>query len=149
MELKVLADKLRPYLSKYNLNELSDSQYLKMVEITREPLVLLSDITDAVEYFFGDYPLIDSDALEHINSDIGQTVLKDVSEKIDNWDFLNLHQILEDFRTYYKEKGIKPKITMWAIRAAVTGRTKGADMCGIMEILGKEKVKKRILNVLK
>ena len=27
---------------------------------------------------------------------------------------------------------------MWAIRAAITGRTRGADMVGILDILGKE-----------
>ena len=27
---------------------------------------------------------------------------------------------------------------MWAVRAAITGRTCGADMVGIIEILGKE-----------
>ena len=39
---------------------------------------------------------------------------------------------------FYKEKGIKPKVTMWAIRAAVTGRLCGADMTAILAILGKK-----------
>ena len=149
LDLKVLAEKLKPYLTKYDLSELTEEQFLKMVEITREPLTLLSDITDAVEYFFGEYPVIDEEAKAHIESEIGQTVLKEVMSRIDGWDFNDLHQILEDFRTYFKEQGIKAKITMWAIRAAVTGRTRGADMCGIMEVLGKDKVKKRIQNVIK
>ncbi|MCR5260833.1 MAG: glutamate--tRNA ligase [Candidatus Gastranaerophilales bacterium] len=149
LDLKVLAEKLKPYLTKYDLNELTEEQYLKMVEITREPLTLLSDITDDVPYFFGEYPEIDDEARAHIDSEIGQMVLKDVMSKIDGWDFNNLHQILEDFRTYFKEQGIKAKITMWAVRAAVTGRTRGADMCGIMEVLGKDKVKKRIQAVIK
>ena len=121
-----------------------------MVEITREPLILLSDITDAVPYFFGEYPEIDEEAQTTIiDTEVSQTVLKEVLERIDSWDFDKLHEILEEFRGYYKEKGIKPKITMWAIRAAVTGRTRGADMCGIMEILGKDKVKKRIQKAIK
>ena len=37
-----------------------------------------------------------------------------------------------------EKDGIKPKVTMWAVRAAITGRTCGADMVGILEILGKE-----------
>ena len=149
LDLKVLAEKLKPYLTKYDLNELTEEEYLKMVEITREPLTLLSDITDAVPYFFGEYPEIDDEAKAHIDSEVGQMVLKDVMSKIDGWDFDDLHQILEDFRTYFKEQGIKAKITMWAVRAAVTGRTRGADMCGIMQVLGKDKVKKRIQAVIK
>ena len=39
------------------------------------------------------------------------------------------------FRADWKEKGVKPKVTMWAIRAAVTGRTFGADMVGILDVI--------------
>ncbi len=150
LELKDLAERLKPFLSEYDLSELSEENYLKMVEITREPLILLSDITDAVSYFFGEYPEVDEETQTNVlDTEASQTVLKEVIARIDSWDFNNLHEILEEFRGYFKEKGIKPKVTMWAIRAAVTGRTRGADMCGILEILGKEKVKKRIQKAIK
>ena len=149
LELEDLAEKLKPYLTKYDLTELSKENYLKMIEITREPLILLSDITDAVPYFFGEYPETDEEAQTTLDTEVSQTVLKEVMNRIDDWDFGNLHEILEEFRGYFKEQGIKPKITMWAVRAAVTGRTRGADMCGIMEILGKDKVKKRIQKAIK
>ena len=84
-----------------------------------------------------------------MDTETSQTVLKEVLNRIDGWDFNNLHEILEEFRGYFKEQVIKPKLTMWAIRAAVTGSTRGADMCGILEILGKDKVKARIQKVVK
>ena len=61
---------------------------------------------------------------------------------------------LEKFRGDFKEqKGYKPKFTMWAIRAAVTGRLCGADMTAILAILGKEhslnRAKKCILSNVK
>ena len=59
-----LKEKLKPYLAKYQLNEFTDAQYTKMVEITREPLTLLSDITDAVPYFFGKDVKIEPEAWE-------------------------------------------------------------------------------------
>ena len=67
------------------------------------------------------------------------------------WDYKeeNLHEKLEVFRGEFKEKGIKPKQTMWAIRAAVTGRTRGADMTATLAILGKDKVIKRVENAIK
>ena len=70
---------------------------------------------------------------------------------IDSWHFdeeEKLHEELADLRNIFKEKGLKPKETMWALRGAVTGRTRGADMAGILVILGKDKVKKRIQKVL-
>ena len=42
------------------------------------------------------------------------------------------------YKGLIKEKGIKPKATMWAIRGAVTGRTRGADMTATLDIIGKE-----------
>ena len=150
LDLQTLAEKLKPYLSKYDLNELSEENYLKMVEITREPLTLLSDITEDVAYFFGEYPEVDEEVQTTVlDTEASQTVLKEVLNRIDDWDFEKLHETLEEFRAYFKEQGIKAKLTMWAVRAAVTGRTRGADMCGILEILGKDKVKKRIQKAIK
>lgn len=146
-----LKERLKPFLTKYDLSELNDAQYTKMVEITREPLTILSDITDAVPYFFGE----DVDIEEQVKTDVLSTenskkVLGKFVEDAKEWNFdeETLHHKLEEFRGYFKEQGIKPKETMWAIRGAVTGRTRGADMCGILEILGKDKVLKRVQKVL-
>lgn len=38
---------------------------------------------------------------------------------------------------------------MWVLRAAVSGRTRGADMVVILEILGKERVARRIKAAIK
>ena len=139
--IEKLKEMLKPYLTQYNLDELTDAQYTKMVEITREPLTLLSDITDAVPYFFGKDVVIEPEVqTDTIDTETSQSVLKDFVEQAKDWEWTeeNLHNKLEIFRGVWKEKGIKPKVTMWAIRAAITGRTRGADMVGILEILGKE-----------
>ena len=137
-----LKERLMPYLSKYPLNELSEEHFTKMIELTREPLTLLSDITDAVPYFFGKDVEIDPEAQEKtLDTEVAQNVLKDFVTKAQDWEWTedNLHEKLADFRAFWKESaGIKPKVTMWAIRAAITGRTCGADMVGILDILGKE-----------
>ena len=125
----------------YNLNELTDAQYTKMVELTKEPLTLLSDITDDVPYFFGkDVEIEPETQTGTLDTDTAQEVLKDFVNKAKDWEWTEdvLHHELEVFRADWKEKGVKPKVTMWAVRAAITGRTKGADMVGILDILGKE-----------
>lgn len=141
LPMEELKERLKPYLSQYNLDELTDAQYTKMVEITREPLTLLSDITDAVPYFFGKDVHIDEETqTKTLDTEVSQNVLKDFVPKAQTWDWTdeNLHEKLADFRAEWKEKDVKPKVTMWAIRAAITGRTCGADMVGILDILGKE-----------
>lgn len=151
LSLEELEERLKPYLEKYDLTELSKEHFDKMIEITREPLTLLSDITDAVEYFFGEDVNIDESARETLDTETSQDVLKDFISKAENWEWTeeNLHEKLEVFRGEWKEKGIKPKVTMWAVRAAITGRTRGADMVGILEIIGKDKTLNRAKKALK
>lgn len=153
LSLEELGEKLKPFLKKYDLSEVSKAQFDRMIEITREPLTILSDITDAVPYFFGEgkcdiTPEVQSEVLDTENA---QNILKEFLNLAQEWQFdeENLHHKLEEFRNIFKEKGIKPKETMWAIRGAVTGRTRGADMCAILSILGKEKILQRVKSAIK
>lgn len=150
--IEELKEMLKPYLTDYDLTELSDEQFTKMIEITREPLTLLSDITDAVPYFFGEDVKIDDGVQEDVlDTEVSQSVLKDFVEQAEGWEWTeeNLHEKLEVFRGQWKEKGVKPKVTMWAIRAAVSGRTRGADMVGILEVIGKDKTLARAKKAIK
>ena len=143
-----LKSKLKQYLTKYDLTELTDEQFNRMIEITREPLVLLSDITDAVSYFFGgDKVEVEQKVKDEVlSTELSQDVLKTFVEEASNWEWTeeNLHHKLEEFRGKFKEeKSYKPKFTMWAIRGAVTGRTCGADMVATLAIIGKDNSIKR------
>ena len=152
LSIDELKKRLMPYLEKYDLSELTDEQFTRIVEVTREPLVLLSDITDAVTYFFGDSVEIEPEVQKDVlDTETSQEVLKEYLEQSKDWAYEeeNLHEKLDGFRGFFKEEGIKPKVTMWAIRAAVTGRTRGADMTATLAILGKDKVEKRIKAAIK
>lgn len=147
-----LKQKLLPFLTQYDLTQLSKENFDRMIEITREPLVILSDITDAVQYFFGENVEIEPEVQsEVLDTEISQDVLKEFEQVAKGWNFdeETLHHKLEEFRGVFKEKGVKPKVTMWAIRAAVTGRTRGADMCAILAILGKDRALKRVKDAVK
>ncbi len=154
MDIKKLTELAKPFLKDYDLNELSQAQLEKMIEVTREPITILSDLTNDVKYFFGKNVEVEPEVQETVlNTEKSQTVLKYVdANEISKWDFEDeekLHEQLGELRTYFKEQGIKPKETMWAIRAAVTGRTHGADMVAVLQILGKERVALRIKNAIK
>ena len=152
LDTEELKERLKPFLTKYDLSELTDEQYTRMVEVTREPLTILSDITDAVPYFFGQDVDVDEEVQTTVlDTEVSQDVLKAFVEQAKDWDWTeeNLHEKLEVFRGEFKEKGVKPKVTMWAIRGAVTGRTRGADMTAVLAILGKEKVLYRAKKAIK
>ena len=154
MDIKELTQKAKPYLSKYDLSELTEEQLEKVIAATREPITVLSDLTNDTSYFFCKYIEYEEGVKEaNIDTEQAQNILKYFNSKLDEYDFENeerLHEQLADFRTYFKEQfGIKPKVTMWTIRAALTGRTHGADMGVILDVLGKDKVKYRIEKAIK
>ena len=149
MDLAKLTELVKPYLSCYDLSIYSEEQLQKIVEITREPITILSELTNDTKYFFGEDVEIEEEVKEKVlNGEAAKKVLPYVIEnELDKWAFDDeekLHEQLAELRTYFKEQGIKPKETMWAIRAAVTGRTHGADMVATLVLLGKDRVVKRI-----
>ena len=155
MDLAKLTQLVKPYLSCYDLSEYSEKQLERIVEVTREPITILSELTNDTKYFFGKDVEIEPDVQEKIlDGEVAKKVIPYVIEnELDKWDFEDeekLHEQLADLRTYFKEQhGIKPKETMWAIRAAVTGRTHGADMVATLVLLGKDRVVHRIKAAVK
>ena len=149
MDLAKLTEMVKPYLSCYDLNEYTEEQLQRIVAITREPITILSELTNDTKYFFGNDVEIEEEVRDKVlNTETSKKVLTYLLEGgLDKWDFADeekLHDQLGELRNYFKEQGIKPKETMWAIRAAVTGRTHGADMVAVLVLLGKEKVVSRI-----
>lgn len=155
MDLAKLTELVKPYLSCYDLSEYTEQQLQKIVEITREPITILSELTNDTKYFFGKDVEIEPEVQEKIlDGEVAKKVIPYVIEnELDKWNFDDeevLHEQLADLRTYFKEQhGIKPKETMWAIRAAVTGRTRGADMVATLLLLGKDRVVDRIKKSVK
>src|SRR5574344_440449 len=74
LSIPELKERLKPFLTKYDLSELTDAQYTRMVEVTYEPLTLLSDITDAVPYFFGEDVVMEDKAKETLDTEVSQDV---------------------------------------------------------------------------
>ena len=151
MEIPKLTDMIIPFLSKYDVTKYSREKLEKIVQITREPLTVLSEIEHDASYFFEDNLSYD-EVREVLDKDLSKEVIQYVIDSADCWNFddeEDIHNKLADLRTYFKEnKGYKPKETMWAVRAALTGRTRGADMAETIWILGKDKVVQRLKNAL-
>jgi len=151
MDVSKLTDLIIPFLEGYDLSEYSRSKLERIVEVTREPLTVLSEIKEDAKYFFGqDTDLCEVE--EVINSGASQDVISYAFEACSGWNFdseENIHDKLTELREHFKAQGIKPKDTMWAIRAALTGRTKGADISAVISLLGKDKVKNRLAKALR
>jgi len=146
MDLSRLTDLALPFLDMYDTSKYSRKQLERIIEVTREPVTLLKDLVYDTRYFFMEPEYTEVEEL--LKGEIAKKVLPEFKKQVLEYDFNNIediHEKLAQLRTYFKENfSYKPKETMWAIRAAVTGRTRGADMVSIIQILGRDNVLKRI-----
>lgn len=148
LPIEDITNRAKAYLTDYDLSKYSEKQLQQIIESTREPISLLSEIKDGVSYFFEDELTIDEDVKNDIlKTDLGKEVLEAFLKLCDELKFDDVEEIhhqLEAFRGVFKEKGIKPKQTMWIVRGAITGRTRGADIGVIISVLGKNRVVERV-----
>ena len=149
MDISKLTDLALPFLNMYDTSKYTRKQLEHIIEVTREPITLLKDLVNDTQYFFEkpDY----TEVKEILDGEIAKVVLAKFKEDVQGYDFENhddIHDKLADLRTFFKENnGFKPKETMWAIRSALTGRTRGADMVATIQILGKEEIIARLNNL--
>ena len=151
MPIETLAERVAPYLTSYPVTETyTTEQWHLLLDAVKEPLVILSDVTDAVSYFFGKEVVIPTElATETIETEEGKRVLQVALEE---WlphhaNFSTLEETYTTLKILTKTllKDLKVKTVMWAIRAAVSGRVQGADLGKTLFLLGKETVAHRLL----
>ena len=146
MPVAELLERMKPYLAGYDLSAYSQEDLETIINAVKEPIVKLGEVTDAVSYFFGENISIPDEIREKaLNPDEAKKALAEFlvfAETLAYGDIEKIHEQLGDFRE--KMKPIKPKQTMWAIRAALSGRTHGADLGVLISLLGKDKVVSRI-----
>ena len=142
MPIKEITNRAKKYLQDYDLTEYSEEKLQEIVEAVRKNLVKLNEIADSVSYFFGENVEVCEEIQQSVlDTDETKQVLPEfvkLAEILDYDDVEKLHEQLGEFRQQMKP--IKPKLTMWAIRAALTGKTSGADIGSVISILGKDRV---------
>jgi nondiscriminating glutamyl-tRNA synthetase len=121
----------------------------KIVGVTRGGIDHLSQITGTVDLFLDDeIRFEDEQAEEMIGLEHVPAMLRVFKEKALALDELVAGEVKGLFKAVQKETGIKGKNLFMPTRVALTGQVHGPEMADIIEILGKEKVARRIDHVL-
>jgi len=149
MDNAELTKRALKYMEKYNLAEYSQEKIEEIVASVKEPITVLSEITDAVEYYFGDDVQNNVEAQDMLNSPDAKTVLTKAIDLVNSFDFSDHDGLVEKLMAFRKSfEAVKPKTVMWILRAALTGRLRGAELSAVITILGKERVLRRINTAL-
>lgn len=149
-----LLEKLTPFIDKAQWNATySPEQQELIVNVTREPLTVLSDITEATEYLFGETIAMSDEVKTQVFSDEASlTVLNTFEAELEdnNLDLSSPEAAGASVKTLLTQlKPLKPKQVMWPIRAAISGRTHGADMSALLYLLGRDRLLARVADAKK
>ncbi|OGR59533.1 MAG: glutamate--tRNA ligase [Elusimicrobia bacterium GWA2_69_24] len=140
---QLFADAL-PFLEQAGFGDVARADMLPTVALEREKYKLLTDVPGRVDYFFRDV-VYQPEAVEKVLRKEGvDGILGGLAGILEASAAFDAKTLEERIRGFCSEKGLKPNKVFHPIRVAVSGRTDGATLFGMLELLGREKVLARI-----
>lgn len=123
------------------------SEVERVIALEQEKYKLLSDVPRLVEFFFRDLRPQDYDpqAVEKVlKADGALEVLRKLSAVLSKLEPFAEKGLEEAIRAFCGEEGLKTGQVFHPVRVAVSGRTQGPSLFAMLEVLGREKVLKRL-----
>ncbi|MBU0951946.1 MAG: glutamate--tRNA ligase [Elusimicrobia bacterium] len=152
---KASVEKLLELAAQNKLIDITDEKKYNLMKLAltleHEKVKLLTDIPLKTEYFVKEDITYDPKAVEKaLKTPTAKDVLSDLAKKFESLDVQAFnHESLEKIcREYATEKILKTSQIFHPLRVAASGRTEGPGLFEMLELLGKEKVLKRIKHVL-
>jgi glutamyl-tRNA synthetase len=141
--LPLLKDHLRE--SGRDLSGLDDGYLAKVLDLYKIRIKTLDEFWPLTDFFFIDDYAVDEDGRKkHLGSEESRALVKAFAAKLEppaDFTRAGIEKVLEGL---VQEKGVKAAAVIHPTRMAVSGKTKGAGLFEIMEVLGKDKVLKRM-----
>ena len=145
MENKTLLELLVPTSKQFKQDDYS----AKVINLIKERCSLLSEFENEGSYFYDDSVVVDSKDASKVFTEQAVTILKFLVEgfkELTNWQ-------VEDIKSLFNEVMEKNEVGMASVgkplRLAITGRMNSASVDETSLVLGKEKVIKRLEDVIK
>ncbi len=151
LSLSHLLAHARPYLQDFDLNQFSPEKLDMILDAVREPIVLLSELPEAMNYFFGHSVILDAQLVGEVltGPEPAEVLRRFQAEWLPAADFSNMEALGASVKDFAKNLApIKMKTVMWTIRAAITGRVHGADLSKVLYILGPDVIRHRVETAL-
>ncbi|MDT8446744.1 MAG: glutamate--tRNA ligase [bacterium] len=137
--LEELMELLAPYLPEA-AKALPAEQLAKMVEVSRDSLVLLSDIADRLELFLNDQAQVKDPALlATIKTEESKAVYRAFLEEVASLEQLNAENFGQVMKAVQKASGQKGKALWVPMRLAITLVEHGPELPLVADIFGKER----------
>ena len=120
----------------------------ELIALNQEKMSYGAEIVELSELFFNEEVRMDEEAKEIISEEQVPEVLSAFLTEIENLEAFTAEEIKKSVKAVQKSTGHKGKKLFMPLRVAATGQMHGPDLMKTIELLGKEKVKSRLLNII-
>ena len=123
----------------------SDDKLLEIVKLYKVRMKTLSEFVQMTDYFFSDdYSIDEKAAGKHLTSAESKNALREFANRLGQLKDFSHSSIEEVCRSMAEEKKLKPGEIIHPTRVAISGKSTGAGLFEMMEVLGKSKVLERM-----
>ena len=124
-----------------NLPPASDEMLLKVIDLYKVRIKTLSEFVPTTDHFFSDDYCVERKGVEkYLSAEGSKQILREFYGRLENIGVFSAVEIEKECRAMAEEKGLKASQIIHPVRVAVSGKTTGAGLFEMMEVLGKEKV---------
>ena len=147
LPIEEFAQLAQPYLPQLESELETNRDYaLKALDMARQRIHAISDITRNATYFFSDDFAQDEKGAKHLTPENleRETRLRARFEQLDNWDVAAIESAIRDVAD---AEQVKVAQLVHPTRMLVSGQTVGPSLWELLEFLGRERVLRRMSNV--
>lgn len=125
------------------------AQLVRFTEIIRDHLSYGAQFLEFADLYFNDDIVVKDDEAQKVLADeTAPAVIKLFKEKLDSVEDFDAAHIQPIFKQVTKELKVGGKKVYMPLRITITGQMHGPDLAGIIEVLGRDRVFKRIDKVM-
>ncbi len=122
-----------------------DGKLLRLIGLYKIRIKTLSEFNELADCFFGDDFTVDEKGKKkYLAKEDARKSLNEFADRLEGMEDFSHERIEEVCRALADEKGIKAGQLIHPARMAISGKTKGAGLFEMMELLGKETVIERM-----
>jgi len=131
-----------------NSEDFSDEYIERVISLYRERISSVKELPEIADYMFAEPIVYDDDYKQKHWADDSEILIRELVTELDKVDDFTHKNLYEFVKNWIESKDMKLKVIIHPIRLILTGKSSGAGMFEIMEVLGKENCIRRFENYL-
>ncbi len=146
--LPLIKDRL--LVAGFDISSVADDYISKIVGLYKIRMKTLAEFVELADFFFKDDFTVDEEGKKkHLDNEEKKENMRIFADRLESLETFSQENTEEICRDIVEERGIKAGTVIHPTRMAISGKTKGAGLFEIMEVLGKEKVINRMKGLKK